>query len=377
MAPEIALAECKDLPAGSLVLDPMVGSGTTLRVASQHDCPGIGFDLDPLAVLLSRVWTTAYDVDDIRTVGKALIAEGREQASPPILPWIDEDGETQAYVNYWFAEKQQNALRTLAAPLYEMSGSIADALRIVLSKVIVTKDAGASLARDASHSRPHKVSETNEFDVYAGFEHALERLCLVLEKEKPRARVRIRTGDARRMDLGHSTIDLIITSPPYLNAIDYLRGHRLSLVWMGYACAQIREIRSIEMGTERSHVGALPEEIEDLRGSLQGFDALPTRQQRLVDRYLCDLLLLYREQARVLRPGGRAVTVIGNSAVRGIFLRNDAAAIVAAERCGLQLESHYERPLPSGRRYLPPPDRGGDSLNLRMRTENVLKFSKN
>ncbi len=45
---------------------------------------------------------------------------------------------------------------------------------------------------------------------------------------------------------------MIITSPPYLNAIDYLRGHKLSLVWMGQSIARVRNIRSTNIGTEKS-----------------------------------------------------------------------------------------------------------------------------
>ena len=45
--------------------------------------------------------------------------------------------------------------------------------------------------------------------------------------------------------------DLVVTSPPYLNAIDYLRGHKLSLVWMGHQIEELRELRSANIGSER------------------------------------------------------------------------------------------------------------------------------
>ena len=55
MAPEIAFEALSSLPEGSLVLDPMCGSGTVLQQSLIHGHQAIGFDKDPLAVLISRV----------------------------------------------------------------------------------------------------------------------------------------------------------------------------------------------------------------------------------------------------------------------------------------------------------------------------------
>ena len=59
MAPELALSALKELKRGSLVLDPMSGSGMVLRQATELGLHSIGFDMDPLAVLMATVWTTA------------------------------------------------------------------------------------------------------------------------------------------------------------------------------------------------------------------------------------------------------------------------------------------------------------------------------
>jgi DNA modification methylase len=57
MAPELALETLNDLAANSVVLDPMSGSGTVIRQAAEMGHRPIGFDMDPLAVLMSQVWT--------------------------------------------------------------------------------------------------------------------------------------------------------------------------------------------------------------------------------------------------------------------------------------------------------------------------------
>lgn len=57
MAPDLAIRELKRLREGARVLDPMSGSGTVLALAQAHGYQATGLDVDPLAVLMARVWT--------------------------------------------------------------------------------------------------------------------------------------------------------------------------------------------------------------------------------------------------------------------------------------------------------------------------------
>jgi hypothetical protein len=378
MAPEIAFQECSGLSEGSIVVDPMVGSGTTVHAAARAGCRAIGADVDPLAVLMTRVRTTPIDSEALIAVGTETVQKAKSYRLSREIRAIDADPETRRFVDYWFAGSQQYDLRALAILIEGVPNqTIRSALWVAFSRLIVTKDKGASLGRDVSHSRPHKVRETNDFNVLRQFEIAIKRLASVLTcAELPGHTTAIR-GDARFLSLGDGGVDMVITSPPYLNAIDYLRGHRLSLVWLGFTVAHIRRIRGESVGAERGLNATITPILTEMRSALGGFSGLESRYKRIVDRYMVDLVHLYREQARVLRRGGTAVTVIGNSAVRGNFLQNDAAATAAAEFNGLRLNHRYERPLPTDRRYLPPPQLpGGAALQKRMRTETVLKFTK-
>lgn len=380
MAPEIALAECMALQPGSVVLDPMAGSGTVLRAASEFGHQALGFDLDPLSVLMARVWTTPLDTVALRHAAAEVVGSCREQDPQDVtLPWIDEDPETRAFVDYWFAPTQQADLRRLAAALKAMTGPIGDALRLGLSRIIVTKDRGASLARDVSHSRPHRVRSTNDFPVLKEFRRSVDILAQRLEQQPPRGNVRVSIGDARRLPgVPSGSVDAIITSPPYLNAIDYLRGHRLALVWLGYHVGDLRAVRANSIGAERrpdaDADSELATELLERMGSLAG---LPQAQRRMVERYVLDLFALALESHRVLRSGGRAVFVIGNSCLRGVFIWNARALAAAAERVGFKLIKEVERELPQNRRYLPPPEASQPSLLAkRMRTETVMIFSR-
>lgn len=64
MAPAIVWNRLSREPSGLRVLDPMVGSGTTVVTAKALGHAAIGLDTDPLAVLISKAWSA--DVDETR-----------------------------------------------------------------------------------------------------------------------------------------------------------------------------------------------------------------------------------------------------------------------------------------------------------------------
>src|SRR5579862_5199338 len=104
MAPEIALEACEKLTPGCLVLDPMCGSGTALRAASDKGHRAIGFDLDPLAVLISRVYGTPIQTDELRASAQRVIRRAKAlDASAVRLSHIDEDFKTRTFIDFWFA----------------------------------------------------------------------------------------------------------------------------------------------------------------------------------------------------------------------------------------------------------------------------------
>lgn len=376
MASEIVFERLARLQGDAIVLDPMSGSGTVLRAAAEmgHGC--IGFDLDPLAVLMARVWTTPLNDPDLTAAARDVVDQARELAAAN-PPWMDGCRETQAYADYWFAPKQADQMRRLALVLAGRIGPVSDALRIALSRIIVTKERGASIARDASHSRPHRVFFDNDYDVFGGFLQSAARLAVKLHGDRLVGPAVVNVGDARRMHhLPSASVDIVITSPPYLNAIDYLRGHRLALVWLGSSVRDLRTVRAASIGTEISKPLSTDVDAEHLLRNAGDLGCLPQRERGMISRYAGDIYLLMRELSRVLRAGGEALLVVGNSCLKGVAISNAAINVAAAERAGLRLRGVVERALPSAHRYLPPPSgEEGASLAKRMRTETVLAFA--
>jgi hypothetical protein len=292
------------------------------------------------------------------------------------------DEETRSFIRFWFDSTNRRQL----AALSEVISSVRDPtgrtfLWCALSRLIITKQAGASLAMDVSHSRPHKTYTAAPVKPLDRFLFAIEAVL----RASPFAgagglpRATIRKADARDLPLDDESIDLVVTSPPYLNAIDYLRGHRLSLVWMGYKVEEIRRLRSSNVGTERSlHPSVHDEYVFHALREMGRTEELEGRFAGMLARYVRDMDGVLGQIARVLKQDGEAVLVVGDSTIRGVFVRNSRALAYLGKRNGLQLRSARRRPLLENRRYLPPPGRrvSGRRLGARMREEVVLAFCK-
>jgi tRNA G10 N-methylase Trm11 len=380
MAPEIAFEALKGLKKTSTILDPMVGSGTVLRSVSEQGYNGIGFDIDPLAILMSRVWTTSFNSDKIKLIAKQIIDEVNGLDLNSIhLPWIDDDPKTISFINFWFGSKQVNSLRKLSFVINNQKGIYSDLFKVAFSRLIITKTKGASLAADVSHSRPHKVYDENDFDVFTAFSNSCNTLSKIFEKQKPKGKVIVQLGDARNLsEVNDSSIAAIITSPPYLNALDYMRGHKLSLVWLGYKIDELGSVRSNSVGVEKAPDSfaniALATEITK---GIRFLRILPQRKQNMIYRYALDIYQILQESVRVLEKNGKATFVVGNSFMNEIFVENTLIVRNSCRMVGLKLTNQKEREIPQNKRYLPPPSYENiSSFKTRMRTEAVLSFTK-
>ncbi len=376
MAPEIALAKIDTLTKpGATVLDPMCGSGTVVRLAAEHERVGIGVDLDPLAVKITRTACHPSWAEKLEERAEAVL--GRAGRLSGKLPdWIARDPETRDFVDYWFAPEQAEDLSRIARVLIDAPRRD-DPLRIAFSRMIVTKERGASLARDTSLSRPHKVTERNDYDVFDEFVRSARKLATLIDGGAFRYRPSIRQDDARTLAfLDAGAVDLCLTSPPYLNAIDYLRGHKLTLVWMGWTASAIRELRGESVGVELGIAKVTHDVREIAAAAVPRMHDLPARRQGMVLRFTHDMDRLARSLARVTKRGGHLVMVVADSQLKGVPISNADICAGAATNNGFDLVKRDERVLPAQPRYPPPPTASTGTLATRMKHEIIFTFRR-
>ncbi len=397
---------------GDVVLDPMLGSGTTLVEAYLVGRRGIGFDIDPLALLLSRVKTTPVSKEAIAQTGNELLMRAtvfRQENAQKLEGLLQNrwDEKTQAFVDYWFAHETQLELLAILLEIERLDEpKIRAFFELAFSSIIITKSGGVSLAFDLAHTRPHraKVVTTRKGEVI--LENNLDsvspkRLKFVKKTlrsvpEEFRKRIRknltgmivpfsgeiqpdVTFGNAQRLPLDNASIDLIVTSPPYAsNAIDYMRAHKFSLVWMGHPIDELGQKRKKYIGGEAT-ANEKFEELPEITVKIVDEVARRDRKKgRVLHRYYSEMTRSLREMFRVLKPGKAAIVVVGTSILKGKDTETQNCLADIGRAIGFDVPKIGVRSLDRNRRMMP----AGNNVDLssqiqqRMHEEYVIGFYK-
>ena len=157
-------------------------------------------------------------------------------------------------------------------------------------------------------------------------------------------------GDARWLPFQTSSIDGVITSPPYANRHDYSRIFHIELLLLGLSEPTITDLRHHSV---RSHVEASTPPIRDqrvaeyfkpnlLKRVLKDLpETADRRVKRLLGGYFEDMYLSLSEVARVLKPGCHAAYVIGNVRHAGIMVPADQLIVEIGSQVGLMFDQAW------------------------------------
>ncbi len=396
---------------GDYVYDPMMGSGTTLVEALLLGRYAVGSDIDPLAVRIARVKTQPLEVITASEVGCEVAQRARNLVNQHSATLTQEltsrwDKQTRDFVNYWFMPQTQLELLALLKEIVQIPDATLRAfLELAFSAVIITKSGGVSLARDLAHTRPHraKIVKTPEGAVLiaepgaqnsARAQYTTKVLRSPITEFSKRLQLNldglsaatwaggeslIVFGNAERAPLAPNSIDLIVTSPPYAsNAIDYMRAHKFSLVWLGHNIDSLSETRSRYVGGEAisaMHFETLPPKTQALVNQILHLDR---KKGQVLHRYYSEMTRVLGEMCRVLKPGKAAIVVVGSSVMRGVDTETQYCLAEIGAQVGFAASYIGVRQLDRDRRMMPAGNRidHTSQIQQRMHEEYVIGFYK-
>ncbi len=354
-------------PSG-IVLDPMCGSGTTLVESMLLHRKAYGIDINPLARLLSKVKTTPLDlellpkeVNAIREFLKTQMGDNRKNKfEVPHFPNL----------NYWF---DSHVIQDLAHLQHYILNIADSAIRDFFLLILVSIIRDVSLAdRDQLHPARTKYSRAKEhrtINTSEVFKKALaSRLPSVREFSKydfSDVAVELIGGDATRINCP-TKIDLAVTSPPYVNALDYVRIHKLEAFWAGLLTSdEIHPLHQQFIGTEnvyKEFYNNLPrsesEELNSLIAKIASFDR---KRAGIVSLYFSRMFENLHEVYQLLRPGGYYCIVIGSNNIRNIHIPTPKLLIEFAEtEIGYQNPMNFSYDIINKRLKIPRAQHGGN-----------------
>jgi DNA modification methylase len=278
-------------PARGLVLDPFCGSGTILIEALLAGRDALGTDLNPLAVMLARAKThprkpaaTAALLASAQEV--AAFADARRKAKQGATRRLPQE-DVSLFTPHVLLE-----LDGLRAGIEKAPPEARPDLWLVFSSILVklspkrgdTSD--EPLEKRVAAGYPARLFVKKTEELVARF----AELAGLLPAPLPRARVLL--DDAGKLaKVEDRSIDVVVTSPPYVATYDYLAHHELRMRWLEL---DTRRFAKDELGARRRYERLTPDEA---RASWER-----------------ELLKFFHALARVTKPGAKVVLLIADSA---------------------------------------------------------------
>lgn len=345
MIPQLGIALLERFKVtGSSLMDPYCGSGSSFAAGVHAGFKSLhGYDLNPLAALISKVKFTKVSASECRRVLGSLQATIREKklekSDLKSVPDITN-------VSYWFS---QDSIWNLAAIQLEIQAienrHIRDLAILAFSETV----------RDVSYTRnnefklyrmPPEKLEYHAPDVKTVFLTHLGRISTIyLEKYLPTLkRVKITVaGTAYKPD--GKQHDVVLTSPPYGDSrttVAYGQFSTLTNEWLGIA--EARKIDGLLMGGKRAKelllTGVLTPQIAQI--------AMVDEKRALeVSAFYDDLGASISAVAEGIKDDGYSIYIVGNRRVKDVQLSTDQFIAEQFERVGLSHVVTYERVISS------------------------------
>lgn len=360
------------LDSGSIVADPWNGSGTTTSVAHRLGFRAHGFDINPVMVLVAKA----------RLLGPVVRPSHLSLAENMIEHALRESGilPEEEPLETWFAPSAARTLRQLERAVQRLLITKTEAvvladpasLDLVSPLAAFFYTALFRTARDFVHAfkatnptwikTPAKTSRVrpNADTICLSFlAHVSEMAPLEADEgdeapDRSDRQSKVQLGTSDKLLLKSSSVDAVITSPPYCTRIDYAVAIRPELAVLGLSMRdQFAELRRGMSGTP-AIVRSGGEPLAVWGPTCGTFlQALRSHRSRASSTYYFKTHLQYfgsvydslRELHRVLRPSGSCTIVVQDSYYKEIHNDLPRIFIEMAESLGWGLRHRWDFPI--------------------------------
>lgn len=340
------------IKGSSTLLDPFCGAGTTVVAAKLSGFNGVGIEVNPFLCFATRTKVRFdYDLRRLREAIESVLSLARVvfQGFDGDLPLFSRKAE-QAKVEIlttppfgmprmfkWISPKPATKVLTLKECILKVvSESEFRDLFLLALAAILRQSSNMKLQPHAFGSRIEKV-DAPVLDLFEAKIRKMFRDLEMLGKNKKEwGEVNIHEGDCREGGVEDSLLPaaLAVTSPPYLNNLDYTMQTRLELFFLDYV-KNMDDVRALRKRMVICDAKAMYRDIEDHKLA-QEFESIRTIASRLHEKlggrgwgwdysfmtlsYFGGIYRMLSTTKKLMRRGGRYLIVTGDSAHGGILV---------------------------------------------------------
>ena len=337
--------------------DPFCGSGTTIVSAISRGLKASGTDINKVAYLITKVKSTPIEPDYLdRRIGEFLsIISG--VGSPQLTlfynnlrPLIPEKHIER--IDYWFTEESKIELGKILRVIYwEDDERIRDFFLVAFSHIL--KNCSIWLQKSTKPTRDSQKSPSKPFEALRKHLKKMQRGNLAFYSAVPSntrdnldAYLNIEIADARSQPAQDESVDLIVSSSPYVTSYEYADLHQLSTIWLDLA-ENLKEYRKEFIGTSYKGYEKKKPRSQLALNIINNMLGKSKRMAREIETFFIDMEEVFNESFRVLKPGGRCCFVIGNTKLKGVNILNAEVFAESFQYSGFKLDRVIKREIPS------------------------------
>jgi DNA modification methylase len=331
-----------------IVLDPFLGSGTTNVEALLLRRHSVGIDVDPFSRFLSRVKTTPLDEQELKYSQKVLL---RVMLGYHPSKVQQSDIPSFHYRDNWFNKEiilELSYLKNAIGSL-DIGDDARNFFKVCFSSIIRSvSNADDNCTRTVIRKKLNKrVSPGDALKKFG--ESILTNIPKMIEfSQKCPKDIKVvfpQHQDARNIQYSEGYFDLALTSPPYVNAVDYPRTHQLEMYWLGLANGSLAPLKKKHVGTESvfhneykmlHKIG-----VKDADNIISKIYNKDPRRAFIAYKYLSDMQKNLKEVHRALKKNGRYVVVVGNNKIRGELFQSWKYIMDLAEKIGFSVDNYF------------------------------------
>lgn len=324
---------------GDTVLDPFCGTGTTLLAARLWGRNALGIEVNPFLCFASTVKNRrTFNLPLLRVEAENLVAAGRMavEGAESSAEYLQQRLPQMPRLERWISRRVALKVIALKASIDEISSPEArDIFRLALA-AILRGVSNMKLSPHAFGSREVK----QDAPVMQAFEVKLRKIVADIEWLQEQAYTGVSSvieSDVRSLgSMEHPLLpaSLAITSPPYLNNLDYTMQTRLELFFLDFieSMDELKQLRKRMMicDAKATYKDVLDwkrvEEVSAIRMIAQAIDdRLGDRgwgwdYGRMTRQYFGGILRTLEQVRPLLEPGAPFVLVVGESAHAGVLV---------------------------------------------------------
>lgn len=325
---------------GGYLLDPFMGSGVVAGECLINGRNFIGYDINPLAVLISKVRTTP--------IQSKMLLEALENISQTFRHKRPEITEFHN-IHYWFDENVIKNLSRLKQAFMIENNEVKDFFKVAFSETVRK----VSRTRYNEFKLLRRKDENNNSDVLKVFrEGSLKNIGLLTDfyRKFTPSKITLKLEERNIINgipLEDNSIDLVITSPPYGDSrttVAYGQFSRLSLRWLG-----------LEENVDRTSLGAKPKDIypglpsDLLYKYIEKIGNESEKRAKEVFSFYRDLYNSIQIITKKVKRNGFVCFVVGNRRVKGLELPTDKISADFFEHQGFEHRKTIIRAISSKR----------------------------